>query len=132
MLSLSIRSSLIIRLKLPTLMLSILLVGCASKPGISTTVGWSKLKGWSQDNHQELLPPLLAQCVKLEKKSSHWQDICAHAKQLPANDALSVQSFFQQWFEPHAVNGINSTTGLITGYYEPLLFGSMTKTMTIY
>jgi membrane-bound lytic murein transglycosylase A len=128
MLLLSTRSFIIDHFKLPTLFLSIFLAGCASNPGISSTVGWNKLKGWSNDNHQELLPPLLAQCVKLEKKSTTWQQICDHAKLLPTDNAQSVQVFFQQWFEPHAVNGINSKTGLITGYYEPLLLGSMTKT----
>ncbi|MFT5708729.1 MAG: membrane-bound lytic murein transglycosylase A [Oceanospirillaceae bacterium] len=108
---------------------SILLTACASKPGISSAVSWDALKGWQNDDHSEAIIPLLAQCPKLVKKYPKWQVICSTAQTIEPNNNAKAKLFIQQNFQPHRVVGNkNSTTGLITGYFEPLLKGSYTKT----
>ena len=105
------------------------LIGCAAKPGISTAVNWSKLHGWQQDDHRQLLPPLLLQCPKLKDKQKSWKTICLQAQSLTPDDSTQIKLFFQKYFQPHKIVGYNrSKTGMITGYYEPLLQGSYVET----
>jgi membrane-bound lytic murein transglycosylase A len=109
----------------------LLLAGCASndKPGISNPVSWNKLQGWNSDNHSEIINPILLQCPKLEKKQPKWLRICNQAKNLNTANSINAKQFLKTHFQPHKVNGNKgSKTGLITGYYEPLLKGSFTKT----
>jgi len=106
----------------------ILLTGCASTPGISSAVSWDKLNGWDSEKHSELIAPLLAQCPKLERKQARWKPLCEQAAHLTQSSDTQVKRFFQSQFTPHKINGLNnSKTGLITGYYEPLLQGSYTR-----
>jgi membrane-bound lytic murein transglycosylase A len=105
------------------------LTGCAGKPGISDAVSWDRLKGWQQDDHRQLVAPLLTQCPKLVKKNLQWINICKRAKVLTSSDSEAIKKFFHEHFQPHTINGLKgSKTGLITGYYEPLLQGSWVKT----
>lgn len=117
--------------KLVVLAALALLGGCAShhKPGISSAVDWSKLKGWHTDQHSQIVSPLLLQCPRLVVKQPKWQQICKRAERLLTADNNSAKQFLEANFQPHKVNGNQgSKTGLITGYYEPLLQGSFTKT----
>ena len=104
------------------------LAGCANKPGISTAVSWDTLEGWSNDQLSQSIPALLAQCPKLEKKSKQWNNICQRANALDISSEKRVNQFYKRYFQPHKIIGNNhQNTGLITGYYEPLLKGSYTK-----
>ncbi len=58
-----------------------------------------------------------------------WREICAAMDQMQPDEVNddSVRVFFETWFSPHRLYGEKGKTeGLITGYYEPLLFGSKT------
>ena len=45
------------------------------------------------------------------------------------HDAASLRAFFESWFRPYrVVNSDGTHEGLVTGYYEPLLRGSRTRT----
>jgi membrane-bound lytic murein transglycosylase A len=45
------------------------------------------------------------------------------------HDDASLRKFFESWFKPYrVVNSDGTQTGLVTGYYEPLLHGSRTPT----
>ncbi|MDE1942891.1 MAG: murein transglycosylase A [Betaproteobacteria bacterium] len=57
-----------------------------------------------------------------------WQAPCADAARLPSPPAAgAMRAFFESHFTPWLVlNHDGSNTGLITGYYEPLLHGSRT------
>ena len=55
---------------------------------------------------------------------SHWLDICDDAKIIrPGNDP-EAQYFFESRFIAYRVSDTRGNTGLITGYYEPVLRGS--------
>jgi membrane-bound lytic murein transglycosylase A len=54
-----------------------------------------------------------------------WQELCAIAEGVNVADSIAIHHFFEAFFNPYQVidsEGIES--GLITGYYEPLLKGS--------
>jgi len=84
---------------------------------------WEDIKGWREDNLAEAHGALLASCGALEKQPA-WRGVCAVARALPAQDA-DLRAFFEARFRPWRVaNPDESTEGLVTGYYEPLLRGS--------
>lgn len=89
---------------------------------------WAKLPDWDSINLALAWPAFMQSCRALQNKP-HWQQACAAAAQIDANDADGQRAFYQQWFVPYQVhNPDGSDQGLITGYYEPLLYGSRVKT----
>lgn len=111
----------------------ILLLGISScahfappQTGIGEPLGWRQIDGWQEDDHAEAWPALLGSCEALAGKPE-WGDLCAAARGIHDPDNELARLFFERWFVPHQVYGRGGATeGLITGYYEPLLFGNLT------
>jgi membrane-bound lytic murein transglycosylase A len=62
------------------------------------------------------------------KRKPVWLPICFAASSVAKDDVLGQRTFYETWFTPYQVlNPDGSDTGLITGYYEPLLKGSRTR-----
>ncbi len=96
--------------------------------GIGEEIKWSGIDGWAEDRHAEIWPALENNCIAVADKPA-WQEICAAMEQLQPDEINddSVRAFFETWFVPHRLYGEKGRSeGLITGYYEPLLFGSKT------
>ena len=73
-------------------------------------------------------PAFLQSCHVLKTKP-HWKEICSGAQQLGTDDSTVLRTFYETWFKPYQVrNPDGSEQGIITGYYEPKLYGSRTKT----
>lgn len=107
--------------------LLLVLSGCAlfraPPPGIGDPVAFDDLPGWAEDRHAEAWPALLQTCARLGAEPA-WQGVCSAAAPISPDDALARQ-FVERWFIPHRVHGPErASSGLITGYYEPILFGS--------
>lgn len=84
---------------------------------------WEDVKGWGIDNLAEAHGALLESCTVLAKQPV-WRAACEEARALPAENA-ALRAFFESRFRPwRVVNPDESTEGLVTGYYEPLLRGS--------
>ena len=57
--------------------------------------------------------------------SRMFEIVCRHARHINDPSDTEAREFFETWFVPHRVIGKRGKReGLITGYYEPLLFGS--------
>ena len=53
---------------------------------------------------------------------------CAASGAVAQNDTAAQRAFFEQWFQPwQATASTGAETGLVTGYYEPVLHGSRTR-----
>lgn len=105
-----------------------LLVSCARPPapGLGAPVAWEKLPGWRADRQSEVWPALIQGCGVLPRKQPEWENICARAHELGPVDDVRVRAFFERWFIPHRFLGSGPEgRGLVTGYYEPLLSGSL-------
>ena len=62
-------------------------------------------------------------------KAHHWQSVCGMASKLGRNVAPgSARRFFENWFSAYQVTDRGNPNGLFTGYFEPLLRGSLKKT----
>lgn len=72
-------------------------------------------------------------CTPAMSKNPHWAHVCTLAKE---TDTVGARHFFLEQFTPWLIQVDNlndgqviasKTSGLMTGYYEPLLHGSRTK-----
>jgi len=120
--------------------LAVLIGGCAIAPTPPVTppptppsavlkpADWVQLPGWTENDALTAWPAFMASCGPLKKQFT-WLAVCeAAAKQTPQDDA-AARAFFERWLLPHQISTSDGNdTGLITGYYEPLLFGSRTPT----
>ncbi len=89
---------------------------------------WEALPGWDQDDPAKAWGAFLESCDGLKNRLP-WQQACSAAAALNKADGPELRAFFQQYFTPYqVVNGDGSRSGLITGYYEPLLHGSRVPT----
>ena len=89
---------------------------------------WDMLPDWQALDLAPSWAAFLQSCRALKSKP-HWQEICARAGQLSSDDNVALHLFYETWFTPYRVrNPDGSEQGMITGYYEPKLYGSRTRT----
>ncbi len=94
----------------------------AAAPLPAQVLGFADLDGWSQDDHRAALQTFLTTCDKL--KDDDWRPICRLGADVGPSDAAARQ-FFELLFRPVV---IGTPPALFTGYYEPELSGSLTRT----
>jgi len=101
----------------------------------SRPITFAELKGWERDDHGEALEAFLHSCPILARKprpantgsglevsAATWKRLCARAEH-----ATSAKAFFEENFTPHRISNNGKDEGLFTGYYEPLLYGSLAR-----
>lgn len=91
-------------------------------PASAQMLEFDALEGWYDDDHLAALTTFRSTCDLL--KPAEWQPICKLAKDVPL-DPASARSFFELVFKPVV---IGAPPALFTGYYEPELQGSPTRT----
>jgi membrane-bound lytic murein transglycosylase A len=88
---------------------------------------WEDVQNWPGEEPAAAWKPFLESCKHLQKQAI-WQETCAAALALPAEDVRNparIKAFLETWLRPwQVVNPDDSREGLITGYYEPLLLGA--------
>jgi membrane-bound lytic murein transglycosylase A len=91
---------------------------------LMTPTTFEALPGWQQDDLRQAWPAFMASCRALGTRAD-WNQACAAARVADANDALALRQYFESWFVPNQVRAADGAdTGLITGYYEPMLHGT--------
>ena len=96
-------------------------------------VSWQALPGWQDDDLSQAWPAWLKSCDALRKRSGevNWRQVCAQTVSISSRDTQSIRRYFESNFQAYEVrNSSGSDTGLITGYYEPVMNGSLTRTST--
>lgn len=89
---------------------------------------WEMLPDWQTIDLQPTWAAFWQSCNALKNKPG-WQPVCVRANELTQPDNPSLRAFFEEGFTPYQVfNPDGSSLGLITGYYEPRLYGSRVKT----
>ncbi|MBL8521575.1 MAG: murein transglycosylase A [Betaproteobacteria bacterium] len=94
-------------------------------------VAWDSVPQWGSDSPKEALAAFQRGCTVLSTQVE-WKDVCQWSVPLGsgASDA-EIARFFREAFDPWRVVNLDGTdTGLLTGYYEPLLAGSRVPTRT--
>lgn len=101
------------------------------KPSPDYLLGdWAALPDWLSQDLPASWPALQQSCRALKLKPV-WLPICAASEKVGRDDLMAQRTFYETWFTPYQVlNPDGTDTGLITGYYEPLLKGSRTRSKT--
>jgi len=98
------------------------------------SVSWQDLPAWQEDDLTQAWPAWLKSCEALRKRNSeiNWRQACSLASEISGRDKQAIRQYFEGNFQAYEVR--NSATGkesgLITGYYEPVMDGSQTRTAT--
>ncbi|QVL44889.1 MAG: murein transglycosylase A [Methylophilaceae bacterium] len=88
---------------------------------------WQDLDGLLQDNVTDAWPAWLQSCMRLGKKE-HWKAACDTAQLMKQPNNAAIIDYFSNYFDVYrAYNEDGTSTGTITGYYQPLLNGSKTQ-----
>jgi membrane-bound lytic murein transglycosylase A len=89
-------------------------------------VQWTELPGWGEDSLSQAWNAWLKNC---EKPVVPFVELCADVRLLSIGTLEAQQSWMRERFQPYRVeNHQGEATGLLTGYFEPLLEGSRTPT----
>lgn len=93
----------------------------ASGAGASgtTLLSWEELDGWESDDHGAALAVFLNTCGDMD--GSEWSALCGLARSGP-----DPRGFFEMFFRPVLIE--DGEPALFTGYYEPELEGSRSRT----
>ena len=88
---------------------------------------WSDLPGWDAADLQPTFDAFKASCSALEKQAT-WRAVCADARSPGAPAGAELRAWFEARLRPwQLVNPDGSRSGMITGYYEPVLNGSRSR-----
>ncbi|MBU1658934.1 murein transglycosylase A [bacterium] len=83
---------------------------------------FEQLPNWEQENYLFALNSFIESC-RSKNTQILYKDLCEEAKYTP-----DAKEFLQNRFKPYLINTEDGNDkGLLTGYYEPRLRGSLTK-----
>ena len=86
---------------------------------------FAELPGWREAQLEPSLRAFLGGCARLAAAKK----ACELARAVPPGDEAAARRLFESEFTPYAVVSSESgDSGLITGYYEPIINGSRTQT----
>lgn len=107
---------------------------------------FSSLAGWEDDDQSAALVAFRRSCERLltlpEKRSlggsdgdandmagtvADWRPACRAIDDVPADDPDAARAYFQTWFRPVSVSNIADDIGQFTGYFTPVLRGSLSR-----
>ena len=93
---------------------------------------FAALAGWVDDRVQDAWPAFRVGCLALVAPTAAtralWLPPCTAAEAVDSRDGAAIRTFFEAHFSPYQVVASDGgTNGTITGYYEPLLVGSRTR-----
>ncbi len=96
-----------------------------------SAVSWQALPGWQEDDLSQAWPAWLKSCDAFRKRNSEidWQAVCVKTSTVSPKDGQAIRQYFENNLQAFEIrNSSGSESGLITGYYEPVMNGSQTKT----
>ena len=97
--------------------------------GLLKKSDWSAIESsLESDNLIPAWTAWLRSCSALKQKDA-WKKVCDIADDIKESSDENIQNYFKKYFNVYlATNMDGSETGMITGYYEPVLKGSKVKT----
>jgi membrane-bound lytic murein transglycosylase A len=103
-------------------------------------VAWTDITGWNDDDHLQAFnafrtscKPIAAQTSDLKTSESKalggsLRDPCRAARSADIPDDAKARAFFEDNFQPLRISRLGESDGFVTGYYEPVIDGSRTRT----
>src|SRR6516164_6829808 len=97
-------------------------------------IDWNTLKGWEADDHAAAFATFLTSCRPLLRASVQEGDkrpmylaltqVCRQALAVGRLTDDQARIFFEDNFRPLHITKLGDSSGLLTGYYEPIIDGS--------
>jgi len=97
---------------------------------------WKNLPGWESDSFDDAWSAWQKSCQYWTKSNqAEWQQLCKESQKINASDKKIAKDFFEKYFQVWEIRQAKdqntyskgSNQGLITGYYEPIIKGSLTR-----
>lgn len=97
--------------------------------GLLKRSDWSAIESsFENDNVLPLWTAWLRSCSSLKQKDA-WKKVCDLADEIKEPSDEKIKNYFKKYFNVYTATNIDgSDTGMITGYYQPILKGSKVKT----
>jgi membrane-bound lytic murein transglycosylase A len=101
-------------------------------------VAWSDIPGWSDDDQLAAFKTFRASCKPISAQTNPAADSralgnslrapCRAARSADITDIARARAFFEDHFLPLQISRLGEDAGFVTGYYEPIIDGSRTRT----
>jgi len=101
-------------------------------------VAWADLSGWNQDDLLAAFRAFRSSCAAIPKEAAApasprpldgaLHEPCGAARAATITTAAAARGFFEAQFQPVRISRLGDTDGFVTGYYEPIVDGSRTRT----
>ena len=97
--------------------------------GLLKKSDWNAIESsFDSDNVLPAWTAWLRSCSTLKEKNS-WKKVCDLADDIKDPNDENIKAYFKKYFNVYTASNIDgSETGMITGYYQPILKGSKIKT----
>jgi membrane-bound lytic murein transglycosylase A len=97
-------------------------------------LAWNDLDGWGSDDEAAAFAAFVTSCRPIARNTTPspdttpmylaLQSVCRRALATPSLDRDGARAFFEDNFRPVRISKLGESTGLLTGYYEPIVAGS--------
>jgi len=101
-------------------------------------LAWADIPGWNEDDQLAAFRTFRASCRPITAQrgaasdpkalGGSLRDPCGEARAADISDGARARSFFETHFVPVKISRLGEGDGFVTGYYEPVLQGSKTRT----
>jgi membrane-bound lytic murein transglycosylase A len=109
--------------------------------GQYTPTAWADIAGWKDDDHLEAFRTFRRSCRAVTATAGQppagagrkplgtsLREPCSAAKATDIPTDAKARAFFETRFRPVRISRLGETDGFVTGYYEPIIDGSRTRT----
>lgn len=104
-------------------------------------LAWSDIAGWSDDDQLAAYKTFRTSCRPIVAQhapppdnrkalGSSLREPCRFARANDLDDSAKARAFFMDYFVPLQISRLGEDAGFVTGYYEPIIDGSLTRTDT--
>jgi membrane-bound lytic murein transglycosylase A len=101
-------------------------------------LAWVDIAGWNDDDHLAAYKAFRVSCKAIVAQTGQaadskalgisLRDPCRAARATEITDSGRARAFFEQHFLPLQISRLGEDAGFVTGYYEPIIDGSRTRT----
>ena len=98
----------------------------ATRNAAYTPVLFEEIPGWEEESLAETRASFATNCRAMQKRPA-WAPICARLARLPRDDEAMRRFLREEFYAYQMLTPTRSATGKLTGYFEPLIAGSLRR-----
>lgn len=96
----------------------------ATRNAAYVPVLFDEIPGWEDESFDETYASFSSNCKAMKRRSA-WAPLCARLAKLPKNDDALRGFMHDEFYAYQMLTPTRSATGKLTGYFEPLIAGSL-------